>query len=81
MEERREFDAVFLEKLDRIVEQNKAQSKLIEKMNKTIHNDGNGLVVRITRGEEQRKQIFSTLKIHWGLYFIMFGAVIKLVFF
>ena len=63
---RREFDGVFLEKLDNIVAQNKAQSKLIEKLDKTIHNSGNGLVVRVTRSEEKIKSLCGTVKIHWA---------------
>lgn len=71
-------------KLSNLLEYNKRQDKNVAVISEILTGNGDpqkGIVYEIAKAREQRKNIFTTLKLHWGLFVLIIGAIIKVAFF
>jgi len=81
-------EELILEKLDRLMEYNKQQDKKLQEVHEIVTGNGNpsnGMVVKQTKHEAETKaslnNVFVQLKLHWGLFIVVIGVLVKSVFF
>lgn len=84
LKEHIEKDTKIESKLNVIIDQNREQNIKISDIHKTIHGNGNpdnGLVVKHAKLGERISAISTQMKLHWGIFLMLIGVIVKIAFF